>query len=53
MNGTFNKNMRTGEWIAFYKTGEPKSKGSFDLEGKKIGKWINWDQKGKKKKTKY
>jgi hypothetical protein len=30
-----------------------KSKGSFGEDGKKIDKWFDWDENGKKKKTKY
>lgn len=44
--------IRDGEWIFNSEDGKLEKKGVFD-KGKKIGKWIEVDSNGKKKKIKY
>lgn len=51
--GGYKNGIKTGSWKGFYENGEPEFSGDFDEEGNKTGKWTEWDEKGKKTKTKY
>lgn len=51
--GNYDSDKRVGAWEAYYENGDKKFKGSYDEEGNKTGKWIEWDESGKKTKTKY
>lgn len=51
--GTYNESGNLeGVIVMFYENGKPLVKGQY-VDGKESGKWMRWDEKGKKKVVKY
>jgi antitoxin component YwqK of YwqJK toxin-antitoxin module len=43
---------RGGKWLEYYVSGDKKSQGKYN-RGRQVGKWIYWDERGKKTKKSF
>lgn len=53
LQGEYANGIKIGDWQEYYSNGKPKAQGAYNKEGERVDKWFEWDEDGKKSKTKY